>query len=147
VVKPILNKFPIKKHDTRSTVIMSVVALLVVGAGLITGWVLSGNSLAGIGGKGEKAAPGAKQTETEAGLEDEATFRDSAEGKLVAGGIDGEGTHRLEREGGETHWVYLTSTVIDLTSFEGKTVKVWGETISARKASWLMDVGKVKVVQ
>jgi hypothetical protein len=41
----------------------------------------------------------------------------------------------------------LTSTVIDLASFEGKKVKVWGQSLSGRKAGWLMDVGKVKVVE
>lgn len=148
VVKPVLKKFPGKKHEVRNTVVMSLVALVVVGAGLVTGWVLSGNTIGKIGtGAGEKAAPGAKQTQSEAGLEDESTFRDDAEGKLVAGGIDGEGTHHLEVGSDKSHWVYLTSTVIDLSSFEGKNVHVWGETISARSAGWLMDVGKVKVVE
>ena len=31
-------------------------------------------------------------------------------------------------------------------SFSGKKVMVWGETISAQKAGWLMDVGKIKVL-
>jgi len=37
--------------------------------------------------------------------------------------------------------------VIDLESFTGKKVKVWGETISAQKAGWLMDVGKIQVIK
>ncbi len=52
----------------------------------------------------------------------------------------------MVREGGEDQYVYLTSTVIDLESFAGKKVQIWGETTSAQKAGWLMDVGKVKVL-
>jgi len=53
----------------------------------------------------------------------------------------------LIRPGGDSQNVYLTSTVIDLESFVGKKVEVWGETIGAREAGWLMDVGKVKVTE
>ena len=78
---------------------------------------------------------------------DEKTFKDTAEGTLQEGGISGEGTHHLVRPGGDSQNVYLTSTVIDLQSFVGKKVQVWGQTVSARKAGWLMDVGKVKVLE
>lgn len=114
----------------------------VVLVGVLVGWLVTGR------GKGSSTvAPGAKSTEKEAGLADEKTFRDSAEGTLEAGGVNGEGTHHLVRNGGPSQNVYLTSTVIDLESFIGKKVQVWGETISARKAGWLMDVGKVKVIE
>lgn len=85
--------------------------------------------------------PGAK----EAGIADEATFKDSAEGTLEEGGMTGEGTHHLTRDGGPSQNVYLTSTVVNLDDFVGKKVKVFGQTISAKKAGWLMDVGLVKV--
>jgi hypothetical protein len=144
----VLKKFSPPKAK-KGNLLMVVIALLVVGAGVGTGWLLSGQSFFGGGSSGPSggAAPGAEKSETEAGLEDESTFRDSAEGKLVEGGIEGEGTHHLEREGGEDQNVYLTSTVIDLSSFVGKKVKIWGETIAGQKAGWLMDVGKVKVVE
>lgn len=125
--------------------------LVIVVLGVATGWFLSsGATLPGRGGsKAPKgvAAPGAEDAAGEAGLADESTFRDSAEGKLERGGINGEGTHHLVREGGESKYVYLTSTVIDLDSFAGKEVQVWGETISGQQAGWLMDVGKIKVVK
>ncbi len=145
----VLKKFTAPKAKKGKNLLMVVIALLVVGAGVVTGWLLSGQSFGrgGAGGPSGGAAPGAEKSETEAGLEDESTFRDSAEGKLVEGGIEGEGTHHLEREGGEDQNVYLTSTVIDLSSFTGKKVKVWGETIAGQKAGWLMDVGKIKVVE
>ena len=79
------------------------------------------------------------------GVEDEAAFRDSAEGVLVAGGIQGEGSHHLEREGGESQYVYLTSSVIDLDQFLDKKVKIWGETFEAQHAGWLMDVGRLAI--
>lgn len=123
-----------------------VVALLVIGAGIGTGWFLSGASKNGVSGVPKDVAPGAESGASEAGLTDEAIFRDTAEGLLEKGGIEGEGTHHLIREGGPSKYVYLTSTVIDLESFVGKNIQVWGETISARSAGWLMDVGKAKVI-
>ena len=139
----ILKKFP--KTGSKSLLIV-VGLLVVVMAGVGTGWLLSGRTAKG-GSVPEKVAPGAESDPMEAGIADEETFRDSAEGILEEGGIDGEGTHHLVREGGPTKYVYLTSTVIDLESFKGKTVMIWGETISARHAGWLMDVGKIKVIE
>ena len=116
----------------------------VIAAGILTGWLLSG----GGSEAGSKAnVPGSKTGLKEAGLADESTFKDSAEGVLESGGVDGEGTHHLVRPGGDSQNVYLTSTVIDLESFVGKKVEVWGQTIAAQEAGWLMDVGKVKVVE
>jgi hypothetical protein len=92
---------------------------------------------------------GVEQSATEAGLEDESAFTEeqSPEGILKEGGIEGEGTHHLDRGLGEDKYVYLTSTVIDLQSFVGKKVKVWGESLAGLKAGWLMDVGKIKVIE
>ncbi len=78
------------------------------------------------------------------GIKDEKTFKDSAEGLLKEGGIDGEGQFHLERAGGESQNVYLTSSTIDLSKYVGKKVKVWGQTFSSQKAGWLMDVGLIK---
>ena len=77
----------------------------------------------------------------------EDTFKDSAEGVLQSGGIEGEGTHRILRPGGISQTVYLTSSVTDLDKFIGAKVKVWGETNTALKAGWLMDVGRIQVQQ
>lgn len=134
----------IPRKSPKKTIVTIVAAFLIVAAGVTSGYFLSGKSLAGAP---KEAAPGATKTATEAGLSDESTFRDSAEGMLLEGGISGEGTHHLDRDLGEQKFVYLTSSVIDLESFVGKKVQVWGETISARKASWLMDVGKIKVIE
>lgn len=81
------------------------------------------------------------------GIKDEKAFTDNATGKLESGGIDGEGSHHLSREGGESQTVYLTSSVIDLDKFVNKQVKVWGQTFEAQKAGWLMDVGRLEVLE
>jgi hypothetical protein len=139
----IVKKFP--KLNFKALAPYIIAAVLVVLAGIGTGWLVSGGpqSLS----SGTQEVPGAKTGANEAGLADEKTFRDSAEGVLEEGGVNGEGTHHLVRPGGDSQNVYLTSTVIDLESFVGKKVMVWGETISAKKAGWLMDVGKVKVTE
>lgn len=80
------------------------------------------------------------------GIKDKKTFRDTAEGILREGGIDGEGNFHLERPGGSSQNVYLTSSTVDLSQFIGKRVKVWGETFAGQKAGWLMDVGLVEVI-
>ncbi len=73
-------------------------------------------------------------------------FKDVAEGYLEQGGINGEGSHKLLRTGGDSQTVYLTSSVTDLDKLSGMQVKVWGETYQGQKAGWLMDVGKIEVI-
>lgn len=115
---------------------------LVVVAGVGTGWLLSTKVINK--GSGE-VAPGATKTSNEAGILNPNFKYDTAEGILEEGGINGEGTHHLVREGGPSKYVYLTSSVIDLQSFVGKKVEIWGETQASRKAGWLMEVAKVQV--
>lgn len=142
---PVVRKLPNLNLGGKKN--MMIVAGIVI-VGVLTGWLLNkqgvGRSLLGTGGTA--SAPGVKLGSGEAGLADESTFKDTATGKLEEGGVNGEGTHHLTREGGPSQNVYLTSTVIDLGAFVGKKVQVWGQTIGAKKAGWLMDVGKIKVV-
>src|SRR3989338_9842022 len=86
-----------------------------------------------------------KTTVQSAGVVDKKTFKDSVEGILREGGIDGEGNFHLERPGGVSQNVYLTSTTVDLSNYIGKKVKVWGQTFQAEKAGWMMDVGAVEM--
>lgn len=86
-----------------------------------------------------------KTTAQSAGIVDKKTFKDSVEGILREGGIDGEGNFHLERPGGVSQNVYLTSTTVDLSNYIGKKVKIWGQTFQAEKAGWLMDVGSVEM--
>lgn len=80
------------------------------------------------------------------GSTDKQAFPDTTEGVLKEGGIDGEGAYHLERPGGVSQNVYLTSTVIDLSDFLGAKVKIWGKTYEGEKAGWLMDVGRLQIL-
>lgn len=143
----LIRKFDEKKPRSNNLKTVIIVLLLVL-AGIGTGYLLSSKKglirteplSREVGEEGIK--PG-----TTVGIADEKTFRDSAEGQLEKGGIDGEGSHHLVRPGGDSQTVYLTSSIVDLDKFTGRKVKIWGETFSARKAGWLMDVGKLKVLE
>ena len=128
-------------------IVLYLIALVVVVSGVATGYLLSG-------GKGltqEEIKRDVSKEDIEVGITvgvaDEKSFKDSAEGALEKGGADGEGSHHLVRPGGESQYVYLTSSIVDLNKFTGYEVKVWGETFAAQKAGWLMDVGKLKVLK
>lgn len=81
------------------------------------------------------------------GIADTKTFKDKAEGVLREGGVDGEGNFHLERPGGDSQNVYLTSSTVDLSVYIGKKVRVWGQTFQAKAAGWLMDVGLVEPIK
>jgi hypothetical protein len=78
---------------------------------------------------------------------DAKNFKDTAEGILKKGGIEGEGAYHLERPGGSSQNVYLTSSVLDLSQLVNRKIKVWGETNAAQKAGWLMDVGRAQIIK
>ncbi len=123
------------------------VILLVLGIG--TGFLvakLKGSSMVATIGSNGKIQTQAIQKGQTFGSKDEKTFKDSTEGILKEGGIEGEGAFHLERPGGVSQNVYLTSSAVDLSAFVGKKVKVWGETNAAQKAGWLMDVGRLQLL-
>ena len=150
--KPILvKKFTEEKRGQNMKYILIAFIIVLIGVG--TGFVLSNKNILSKGktetditDTGSSGDKGGIAKGTTAGISDEKTFKDSAEGKLETGGIDGDGSHHLVRPGGDSQNVYLTSSLIDLDRFVGREVKVWGETFSAKKAGWLMDVGKLKVL-
>jgi hypothetical protein len=120
-------------------------AFVVVLGGLLVGWLISGK-------KTNTTNPSVQSSSTvsdsgkEAGAKDTSKFKDGPIGTLQVGGIKGEGTYHMDRPGGATQTVYLTSTVIDMAPFVGKKVQVWGETQASKYAPWFMDVVKIKVV-
>jgi len=75
------------------------------------------------------------------------TFKDSATGSVEKGAINGVGTHILNRDGGASQRVSMTSSVVDLDLFVGHKVEIKGQTNSSNKTGWLMDVGTVKVLE
>ncbi|NMB84211.1 hypothetical protein GYA28_02885 [Candidatus Roizmanbacteria bacterium] len=117
-----------------------IILALFVAVGIGIGFGISKLGKSSTGGI-LKTSSGEKKT---AGVTDKKTFKDQAEGILREGGIDGEGNFHLERPGGTSQNVYLTSTTVDLSEFVGRKVRVWGQTFSGEKAGWLMDVGLVE---
>ena len=123
---------------------------LMVVLGIFTGYGLntyfSGGKTVSDSGTGTASSDGEIKKGLIVGSEDESTFKDVTEGELAEGGVDGEGSHHLVRPGGESQNVYLTSSFLDLDLYLGYKVKVWGETHTAQKAGWLMDVGRLEVL-
>ena len=108
-----------------------IIPLVVVLLGVASGWGLSRKS-------GLPAGTSAQLTSPESitannlkigeivGVPDEKSFRDKAEGVLVEGGFEGEGSHHLVRPGGDDQNVYLTSSIVDLSLFVNHKIIIWG---------------------
>lgn len=127
--------------------------LVIVGivAGVVTGFVVAKQRLLIAGGPNTTIVEdaGTIKVGTVAGAQDESLFKASqpAEGVVQPGGLSGEGSHHLVRGANESQWVYITSSVIDLDQYVGHKVMIWGETLQGKKAGWLMDVGRLKVLE
>lgn len=132
-----------EEYKYMNHVILAVYCILFL-LGIGTGYILARPS----DQKGmTNQSQGMVQTKNVVGSTDTQTFKDSAEGVIEKGGTDGEGTHKLIREGGPSQTAFLISSIIDLESFVGKKVRVWGQTMAAKKAQWLMDVGKIELLE
>lgn len=133
----VITKKLLSASDPKKLLLLTVLISLSLGS--LTGYILAtrGSTKNNI----SVAAPKTAQ-------QDARTFRDFAEGVIKAKPEPSdpeeyvEGTHLLERE--KAVPVALTSSVVDLSLYEGKKVKVYGETQKALKEGWLMDVGKVE---
>lgn len=141
-----------QKPNATATIILSIIA---IAAGVATGFgghklfakTPAGAALTGGSAPIAQVASGSVKEGDVFGSKDKDSFKDNTKGYLEKGGIDGEGSHHLVRPGGPSQTVYLTSSVTDLDKFDGMEVEVWGETLSSKKAGWLMDVGRVQVVK
>ena len=123
-----------------------IAAVLIVVAGIGTGYLLSNRAASGPPAS-ESAGKQSVNTATEIGSTDTKTFSDKATGVLEKGGSNGEGTHKLVRDGGPSQTVYLISSIVDLDEYVGKKMEVYGQTINAQKVGWLMDVGRLKLLE
>lgn len=123
---------------------MVIAVILALVLGTTTGYIVKTRfaNAVPLMSNNDKAGGAASQA---LGTKNTKLFPDDATGIVREGGVDGEGTHHLERKGGPSQNVYLTSSSVDLTKLVGKTVTVWGKTYAAEKAGWLMDVGYVEV--
>lgn len=148
-MEPASSKTPLTENITRHFVNSDnprKMFLIVIASSIVLG-VISGYLLATKGPMSSSlnvaGTPKTAQADTR-------TFRDFAEGviKIKPQPSDPreyvEGTHILERQGAVP--VALTSSVVDLSLYENKKVKVFGETQKALKEGWLMDVGKVEKI-
>ena len=151
----LMNPLESNSSNDKSKFIIAFAIALAVIAGLGSGFyyarhrlLLAGAGSGTQGGVVEVGEDGVKVGQV-FGAQDESIFAASepAEGIVQPGGIGGEGSHHIERGANESQWVYITSTTIDLDKFVGTKVKVWGETVSGKKAGWLMDVGRLKVIE
>ena len=133
-----VKKFNFTQPQNKIFVGVLVFALV---AGISTGYVLAQSG-------SKSASPIDLNSAPKTAQQDSKTFRDFAEGKIEKkpepkkGEVYAEGTHLLKRDSAVP--VALTSSVVDLSLYEGKKVKVFGETQKALKEGWLMDVGKVE---
>lgn len=150
------TQIPEKKSDTvfhdmnatQSTfpakVLILFVVVILLGVG--TGFALAKhNSVRVPGGTSSTGAGASVVVGATYGSGDSSTFKDTAEGVVQKGGIGNEGQYHLVRPGGASQYVYMTSSLVDLSQFINHKVKVWGATQKAQEAGWLMDVGKVEV--
>ena len=139
-LSPVKELSPQKKLSF-PTVLIAFCLIIVIGAGVgygvtrLTGTFSSATSTEKDNTDGGKGV----------GVFDKKKFPDTATGTMRAGGVDGEGSFHLERPGGESQNVYMTSSTIDLSQYIGKKVAVWGQTFEAQSAGWLMDVGYLEV--
>ncbi len=143
VVRPIdMNTKPIvpqKMKKEAGIILIVYTVLLLLGVG--TGYLLAQKGGASIGGDKGTPITGDKVV----GVKDASTFKDCATGTLEKGGVDGEGTHKLVRDGGPSQTAYLVSSIVDLDQYVSLKVEVCGQTLAAKKVSWLMDVGRLEV--
>lgn len=151
---PLVHSLDDQSQSGRSAkplLFLFVMALIIIAAGGGTGYLLA--NMSGTGGTSsdspEISAPEGSTVVSksgEEGIKDDQLFPDEAEGMLQVndGAITKEGTHMLIREGGPDKTAFLTSSVVDLTKYEGKKVSVRGQTLSSQTAGWFMDVGWIK---
>ncbi len=129
---------------TKATIILLTLAVIFGG---LSGFIYKKFTSSNDTSSGQQVQVSNQKAKETAGVTGKKNFKDKAEGVLKRGGVEEEGSHHLERPGGESQNVYLTSSTVDLSKFENKKVRVHGETFSGQKAGWLMDVGLVEVLE
>jgi len=147
--EPVIHSFSSKNTTSLVSPLVVIAVLVAILLGIFSGYFLAGNVhktnvTFGTGSNSGQVAGGVSKGQV-FGSSDTSAFKDSAEGVLANGGIKSEGQYHLVRPGGESQYVYLTSSTVDLSQFMNHKIKVWGQTQKAQYAGWLMDVGRIQV--
>jgi len=139
-----------KPFDFKGSLIPALIVVFIILAGVVTGYFLANRGVMPTVKKETELTGGATvvQGPKEVGIKDETVFKDTAQGRVEINDSETitEGSHKLIRPGGESQTAYLTSSVLDLNQYLGKCVQVWGETFAGQEAGWLMDIGRLKVL-
>lgn len=137
---------PLKPSNKMPMMIGALVGIIFIG--LAVGWFISSKRISPKT-LSTSTSNNMVNSPTEAGVKDPSIIKNvtTATGTLQEGGIQGEGTFHLDRPGGKTQTVSLTSTSIDMSPFVGKKTQVWGLTQASQHSPWFMDVVKIKVVE
>jgi hypothetical protein len=134
----------------KSVILPAIVIVLIILAGGGVGYLLSSGKTGSLGNivSSTGSTLGGSNAPKEAGVQNPTVYKDKTEGKLEVNDNKDvpEGSHKLIRPGGADKTAYLVSSVLDLNQYVGKCVEVQGETFTAQKAGWFMDVGALKVL-
>ena len=145
--KPQSNLRAVPAKNNLKKLLPIVLVVVIIAAGVASGLVFSS---IGKSAKLQQTAGAEEELPKEVKESFAQTFRDQAEGIVEKNDkLDkyAQGTHKLIRPGGESQTAFLTSSVLDLDDYVGKKVKVYGETFGSSQVGWLMDVGKVEVIE
>lgn len=122
---------------------LTILALVLLGAaaGFGISYITRGQAL----GLTSNPAKGVAEAEAD-------VFRDEAFGTIAKKTTKdpnkfATGTHKLVRDGGINQTVYILSSIYNLDDYDGKKVKVFGETLSSENVGWLLNVGKIEEVK
>lgn len=136
---------PLGEVSNLNKILIAVLVISVI-SGILTGYTLADKK------SSNNLVSGNTTAEVKNPEQDTRTFRDFAEGTIKARPKSKdayeyiEGSYILHRDNNQ-YPVALTSSVVDLSEYEGKKVKVHGETQKALKEGWLMDVGRVEEIK
>lgn len=147
--RPLVSSLDSNPAPKNFSVLYLVLVLVVIAAGIFSGIFFARKSLSASASPSAVVTGASAVTPLSSGEvgSTNPAFKDTATGQLAAGGLNGEGTYHLVRPGGDSQTVYLVSSIVDLSQYVGKTVQVTGQTLKARHVGWLMDVGRLKIVQ
>lgn len=129
---------------SRSKLVVGAVMIVLMGS--VVGYGLSRSKITKASKEGN-ISPGQIKTSTEAGYQDTKLFESIVTGVIKKGGLQGDGTHSLIQDSNPKNPAALLSSVVDLDEYIDKHVQVWGRSQKGLKAAWLLEVGRVKILE